>query len=119
MDTTLERFGRVDVLVSNAGIDCESPVADLDVDLLDRCLAVNVRAPLLLCKFAFPAMFAQGTGGSIFRITSGSAKAYREGRIGYSKSTNGRGHIPQNGAPERGSKMRRVNRYQSLVLRGR
>ena len=49
VDTTLERFGRVDVLVTNAGIDCESPVADLDVDLLDRCLAVNVRAPLLLC----------------------------------------------------------------------
>ncbi len=86
VDTTLERFGRVDVLVTNAGIDCESPVADLDVDLLDRCLAVNVRAPLLLCKFALPAMVAQGTGGSIFCITSGSAKAYREGRIGYSMS---------------------------------
>ena len=86
VDETLERFGRIDVLVSNAGIDCESPVVDLDVELLDRCLAVNVRGPLLLCKFALPSMIAQGDGGSIFCVTSGSARAYREGRVGYSMS---------------------------------
>ena len=82
----LETFGRIDILVSNAGIDCESPVANLDVDLLDRCLAVNVRAPILLCRFALPAMISQGWGGSIFGITSGSALTYREDRVGYSMS---------------------------------
>ncbi len=84
--TTLERFGRIDILVSNAGIDCEAPVPDLDVDLLDRCLAVNVRAPLLLCKYALPAMIAQNAGGSIFAVTSGSARTYRSGRVAYSMS---------------------------------
>jgi NAD(P)-dependent dehydrogenase (short-subunit alcohol dehydrogenase family) len=79
--TTLERFGRIDVLVSNAGIDCEAPVVDLDVSLLDRCLAVNVRGPLLLCKFALPSMIAQHAG-SIFCITSGAARASRRGRVG-------------------------------------
>ena len=83
---TLDRFGCIDVLVSNAGIDCESLVADLEVEHLDRCLAVNVRGPLLLCKFALGAMVAQPTGGSIFCITSGSARAYRQGRVGYSMS---------------------------------
>ena len=68
---TLDHFGRIDILVSNAGMDCESPVVDLDVDLLDQCLAVNVRGPLLLCKYALPAMIAQGDGGSIYCITSG------------------------------------------------
>lgn len=82
---TLERFGRLDVLVSNAGIDCEAPVVDLDIDLLDRCLAVNVRGPLLLCKFALPSMLAQRSG-SIFCITSGAARGYRPGRVGYSMS---------------------------------
>jgi NAD(P)-dependent dehydrogenase (short-subunit alcohol dehydrogenase family) len=81
----LERFGRLDILVNNAGIDCESPVVDLDTALLDRCVAVNVRAPLLLCKFALPSMLAQRSG-VIFCITSGAARGYRPGRVGYSMS---------------------------------
>jgi len=83
---TVERFGRIDMVVSNAGVDCEAVVPDLDIDLLDRCLAVNIRAPLLLCKFVLPVMISQNTGGSIFGVTSGAAKAYREGRVGYSMS---------------------------------
>jgi len=82
---TLERFGRIDIVVNNAGIDCEAPVVDLDIELLDRCLAVNVRAPLLLCKFALPSMLAQRSG-AIFCITSGAARGYRPGRVGYSMS---------------------------------
>ena len=85
MEATLDHFGRIDVLVCNAGIDCESPVVDLDVDLVDQCLAVNVRGPLLLCKFALPTMMALNSG-SIFGITSGSARTYRQGRVGYSMS---------------------------------
>ena len=81
---TLKHFGRIDVVVSNAGIDCESPVTELDEDLLDRALATNVRAPVLLCKYALPAMIRQGSGGSIFCITSGASQGYRPGRIGYS-----------------------------------
>ncbi len=86
VETTLEHFGRIDILVSNAGIDCEASVPDLDVELLDRCLAVNVRAPLLLCKYALPAIMAQNSGGSIFALTSGSARTYRSGRVAYSMS---------------------------------
>ena len=81
---TLLHFGRIDVVVSNAGIDCESPVTELDVDLLDRAMATNIRAPILLCKYALPAMISQRSGGSIFCITSGAAQGYRPGRVGYS-----------------------------------
>ena len=85
VNATLDRFGRIDALVCNAGVDCESLVPDLDVDVLDRCLAINVRAPLLLCKFALPAMIGRKSG-SIIGITSGAAQAYRPGRVGYSMS---------------------------------
>ena len=86
VDTALEHFGRIDILVSNAGIDCESPVPDLEVEALDQCLALNIRAPMLLCKYALPAMIEQGSGGSIFAVTSGAARGYRPGRVGYSMS---------------------------------
>ena len=81
---TLRHFGRIDVVVSNAGIDCESPVTDLDVDLLDRAMATNIRGPILLCKYALPAMMEQKSGGSIYCITSGASQGYRPGRVGYS-----------------------------------
>ena len=42
---TLQHFGRIDVVVSNAGIDCESPVTELDEDLLDRAMATNIPRP--------------------------------------------------------------------------
>ncbi len=82
----VDRYGRIDILVSNAGVDCEAPVPELDLNLLDRCLATNVRAPLVLCKFVLPVMMAQGSGGSIFAVTSGAARGYRPGRVGYSMS---------------------------------
>ena len=83
---TIDHFGRIDIVVADAGVDCESPVAELDLALLDRCIAVNIRGPILLCKYALPAMLLQKSGGSIFCVTSGAALGYREGRVGYSMS---------------------------------
>jgi NAD(P)-dependent dehydrogenase (short-subunit alcohol dehydrogenase family) len=71
---------------SRTEVDGESPVVELDLDGLDRCLAVNVRRPLLLCKEALAPLIAQGAGGSLFCRTSGAAQADREGRVGYSMS---------------------------------
>ncbi|MDA0264305.1 MAG: SDR family NAD(P)-dependent oxidoreductase [Chloroflexi bacterium] len=86
VERTIKHFGRIDIVVSNAGVDCESPVAELDEALLDRAINVNIRGPILLCKYVLPAMFEQKGGGSIFCITSGASLGYREGRVGYSMS---------------------------------
>ena len=86
VDRTVKHFGRIDIAVSNAGVDCESPVIDLEEDLLDRCLTVNIRGPILFCKYILPHMINQKGNGSIFCITSGASMGYREGRVGYSMS---------------------------------
>ena len=86
VDRTIKHFGRIDIAVSNAGVDCESTVIDLEEELLDRCLTVNIRGPILLCKYILPHMIKQKGGGSIFCITSGASVGYREGRVGYSMS---------------------------------
>lgn len=49
-------FGRLDVLVNNAGICIEVPIKDMSVDEWDRVMAVNVRSVFLMTKHAFPLM---------------------------------------------------------------
>jgi 3-oxoacyl-[acyl-carrier protein] reductase len=68
---SLERWGRLDGLVLNAGISASAPIDTGDVALLDRAYDVNVRAVLLGMRAAIPALRAVG-GGSIVVTASTS-----------------------------------------------
>ncbi|MDQ3033179.1 MAG: SDR family oxidoreductase [Myxococcota bacterium] len=72
VEATMTRFGGVDVLFANAGIEGRvAPIVDYPVEELDRVLAVNVRGPFLGIQQVAPLMAARG-GGSIV-ITSSVA----------------------------------------------
>ena len=58
----LERFGRLDAVVANAGIQHVAPVAEFDEDQWDRLIAVLLTSPFLLAKHAWPALKASGEG---------------------------------------------------------
>ncbi|MCP2032080.1 3-oxoacyl-[acyl-carrier protein] reductase [Okibacterium sp. HSC-33S16] len=62
MEEIASRFGRIDVLVNNAGINAEGLVSELDVELWDRCFAVNVRGTFNTCKAVLPMMKEQRSG---------------------------------------------------------
>ena len=67
VDTTVERFGRLDVVVANAGIaGATGPIAEYPEDAFDQTLAVHVRGAFLLCKHSVPFL----TGGASIIITS-------------------------------------------------
>ena len=66
-------FGRIDVLVNCAATDTPGPVVDLAVEAWDRVLDVNLRAPFLLAKAAFPHMRRAGRG-TIVNISSVAGK---------------------------------------------
>ncbi|MBA3413338.1 MAG: glucose 1-dehydrogenase [Actinobacteria bacterium] len=65
----LEALGRLDVLVSNAGITLAKPALELTHEDFDRIFSVDVRAAFLLARAAAPRMREAG-GGSIVTITS-------------------------------------------------
>jgi len=67
----LATYGRVDCLYNNAAImpEADHSVIDTDVATWDQVMAVNVRGVFLGCKYAVPAMVAQGSG-SIINIAS-------------------------------------------------
>jgi len=60
--TTLEHFGRIDVLVNNAGIFQSKPLDDLTAAEWDRVMAVNLRGAFLCAQAALGPMKAQRSG---------------------------------------------------------
>jgi len=51
---TREKFGGLDILINNAGITHSARLAETRTEDLDRCWAVNARAPYILCREALP-----------------------------------------------------------------
>ena len=75
----MERFGRIDVLVNNAGIYPNTLVVEMDEAEWDAVFDVNVKGMFLVSRAVARRMIARGEGGRIVNISSGSA---RSGRIG-------------------------------------
>lgn len=69
IDQTVARCGRLDILINNAGVVAHGPLLETSLEDWDRLMAINARAPFLLCKEAIPHIKAVG-GGTIIQIVS-------------------------------------------------
>lgn len=69
VDATLQRFGRVDIIVNNAGINIRGAIDEVTPEQYDEVLALNVKAPWLLCRAVAP-HFKQQKSGRVINIAS-------------------------------------------------
>jgi NAD(P)-dependent dehydrogenase (short-subunit alcohol dehydrogenase family) len=82
---TVKAFGRLDVLVNNAGYGITGGVVETDEQAWDDLMAVNVRGVFLCAKHAIPAMKAGG-GGAIVNTASTVASVGIANRAAYCAS---------------------------------
>lgn len=69
VDATIERFGRIDIVLPNAGLYIPGDVAEGDPDAWDELIAINVNSVFRLARAVLPGMIAQG-GGQIVVTSS-------------------------------------------------
>ena len=103
-----DRFGRIDVLVNNAGWDKAAPFLDLERELWDKIIAINLVGVLNTSKAVLPVMAEQGTG-SVVNISSDAGRVGSSGEAVYSAAKGGVIAFTKSMAREMARKQVRVN----------
>jgi NAD(P)-dependent dehydrogenase (short-subunit alcohol dehydrogenase family) len=103
-----QRFGRIDVLVNNAGISSIGPAEDLDVAEWRRVMDVNLLGPFLMCR-AFGRMMLEQGEGSIINVASIAGLLGVAERAAYNASKHGLIGLTRTLAAEWGGRGVRVN----------
>ena len=83
VDTVKNHFGRIDVLINNAGQGYDAPVEKTNIDTFHKIFDLDLVGPLIAMQQVIPIMREQG-GGSIINISSGTALMHLPNMAAYS-----------------------------------
>lgn len=114
--SVVERWGRLDILVANAGVSAASPVTDTPLDEWQRVFRVNLDGVFLGIRRAAPAMARTG-GGSIVVVGSASGIRAAPGAAAYSASKSALAMLVRSAALELAGDGIRVNAVSPSAVR--
>jgi glucose 1-dehydrogenase len=89
IDAAVKNFGRLDIMVNNAGVETRTSVLDTTEDQYDKVLAINLKSAFFGTQLAARQMIKQGDGGRIINITSVHEDWPMPGNIAYCLSKGG------------------------------
>ena len=84
IEETIKRFGRIDILINNAGISMRAAFIDLDLDVIKRLMDTNFWGTVYCTKYALPYLLE--SKGSVVGVISTAGYLGLPGRTGYSAS---------------------------------
>jgi len=89
VDAAVKKFGRLDIMVNNAGIETRTSILDTTEEQYQKVLTVNLKSAFFGTQIAAKQMIAQKTGGRIINITSVHEDWPMPGNIAYCLSKGG------------------------------
>lgn len=89
VNEAVSKFGKLDVMFANAGINIEATVEDLETDNWQRVIDVNLKSVYLSGRYAIKQFRKQGSGGVIVNSGSIHSLVAREGLAAYAASKGG------------------------------
>ncbi|MDS0294522.1 SDR family NAD(P)-dependent oxidoreductase [Halogeometricum luteum] len=89
VDEAVDRFGRLDVMVNNAGINIRGPAEDITPEEWQQVLDVNLTGVFFCAQAAGKRMIEQGDGGSIVNISSMMGSMGQQDRTPYNTTKGG------------------------------
>ena len=117
MDAVIAHFGRIDVLVNNAGYNKVGRILDYDEELYDLIVDANLKNVFFCSQIAARQMIAQGDGGNIVNISSQAGVVGAPDRGPYSGAKGGVNNLTKTMAAEWAEHRIRVNAVAPTVTR--
>jgi 7-alpha-hydroxysteroid dehydrogenase len=106
VEATLARFGRIDVLVNNAGGAMPRPALDLSERAFEKIVRFNLTSPFLLTRLTVPRMVETAGGGAVVNVSSGASRMAIGGMAAYGSAKAGLDHLTRILAAEFAPKVR-------------
>jgi glucose 1-dehydrogenase len=109
INTVVDQFGGLDILINNAGIQTECPAHEISTDEFDRVLAVNLRGAFLCARETIKHLLSRKQSGTVINISSVHEIIPRPAYLSYAISKGGMGNLTKTLALEYANRQIRVN----------